>query len=188
LKGLNFGAKLVATSVLGGLASVAGGGKFANGAVTAAFGYLFNAEGGDGKGLFGDLFDDLGHEARKRAMVGWLRLNGYTVETEVRLWVGGVVARADIMYMAPESFSCGCQDAGFGRFGVIDIKTPKYLDWSTNQEYVYNGFNNGRAWSDASRIATFGFTPGQLLPAGWVIIANPTGPTVLPPRSLQWRW
>src|SRR5262249_26183636 len=33
---------LVANSVLGGLASVAGGGKFANGAVTGAFGYLFN--------------------------------------------------------------------------------------------------------------------------------------------------
>jgi hypothetical protein len=29
--------------VLGGLAAVAGGGKFANGALTAAFGYLFNA-------------------------------------------------------------------------------------------------------------------------------------------------
>jgi hypothetical protein len=42
LTGLNFESKLVATSVLGGLASVAGGGKFANGAVTAAFGYLFN--------------------------------------------------------------------------------------------------------------------------------------------------
>ena len=45
LRGLDFGAKLVATSVLGGLASVAGGGKFANGAVTAAFGYLFNEMG-----------------------------------------------------------------------------------------------------------------------------------------------
>jgi hypothetical protein len=42
LAGLNPDAKLVATSVVGGLASVAGGGKFANGAVTAAFGYLFN--------------------------------------------------------------------------------------------------------------------------------------------------
>ena len=30
-------------STVGGLASVAGGGKFANGATTAAFGYLFNA-------------------------------------------------------------------------------------------------------------------------------------------------
>jgi RHS repeat-associated protein len=33
---------LVLNSTLGGLASVAGGGKFANGAVTGAFGYLFN--------------------------------------------------------------------------------------------------------------------------------------------------
>jgi hypothetical protein len=31
------------SGVVGGLASVAGGGKFADGAVTAAFGYLFNA-------------------------------------------------------------------------------------------------------------------------------------------------
>ncbi|MRR08306.1 MAG: hypothetical protein EG828_15560 [Deltaproteobacteria bacterium] len=31
------------TSVVGGTASVLGGGKFANGAVTGAFGYLFNA-------------------------------------------------------------------------------------------------------------------------------------------------
>jgi RHS repeat-associated protein len=42
LRGLSVEVKLVATSVLGGLASVAGGGKFANGALTAAFGYLFN--------------------------------------------------------------------------------------------------------------------------------------------------
>ena len=34
------------SGVVGGLASVAGGGKFENGAVTAAFGYLFNAQGG----------------------------------------------------------------------------------------------------------------------------------------------
>jgi hypothetical protein len=36
---------LVANSTLGGLASIAGGGKFANGAVTGAFGYLFNGCG-----------------------------------------------------------------------------------------------------------------------------------------------
>jgi len=33
---------LVANAVVGGLASLAGGGKFANGAITAAYGYLFN--------------------------------------------------------------------------------------------------------------------------------------------------
>jgi hypothetical protein len=32
----------VASAVVGGVASVAAGGKFANGAITAAFGYLFN--------------------------------------------------------------------------------------------------------------------------------------------------
>src|SRR5262249_30920143 len=40
---LSFQAALVANSTLGGIASVAGGDKFANGAVTGAFGYLFNA-------------------------------------------------------------------------------------------------------------------------------------------------
>jgi RHS repeat-associated protein len=40
---------LITNSMLGGLASVAGGGKFGNGAVTGAFGYLFNAEGGGQK-------------------------------------------------------------------------------------------------------------------------------------------
>jgi RHS repeat-associated protein len=34
-----------ASAIVGGLASVAGGGNFANGAVTSAFGYLFNALG-----------------------------------------------------------------------------------------------------------------------------------------------
>jgi hypothetical protein len=37
----------VASAVIGGVGSVAGGGKFANGAVTAAFGYLFNWFGRD---------------------------------------------------------------------------------------------------------------------------------------------
>jgi hypothetical protein len=39
---LGFEGGLAASSVVGGFASVAGGGKFADGAVTAAFGYLFN--------------------------------------------------------------------------------------------------------------------------------------------------
>jgi hypothetical protein len=43
-------ASLVENSVLGGLASVAGGGKFANGAITGAFGYLFNACGANPRG------------------------------------------------------------------------------------------------------------------------------------------
>jgi RHS repeat-associated protein len=45
LSRLDWTGRLVASSALGGLASVAGGGKFANGALTGAFGYLFNAAG-----------------------------------------------------------------------------------------------------------------------------------------------
>jgi RHS repeat-associated protein len=58
---LPFQAALVANGTLGGLASVAGGGKFANGAITGAFGYLFNAEGkkGGGKSLAAVAFDVL---------------------------------------------------------------------------------------------------------------------------------
>jgi RHS repeat-associated protein len=37
-------ASLVENSVLGGVAAVAGGGKFENGAITGAFGYLFNSQ------------------------------------------------------------------------------------------------------------------------------------------------
>jgi hypothetical protein len=44
VNGRGFVADLTANTVLGGLAAVAGGGKFVNGAVTGAFGYLFNAE------------------------------------------------------------------------------------------------------------------------------------------------
>jgi RHS repeat-associated protein len=45
LQGLSFQARVITASVLGGLASVAGGGKFMNGAVTGAFGYLMNELG-----------------------------------------------------------------------------------------------------------------------------------------------
>jgi hypothetical protein len=40
--GMNGTQRLVASTVLGGTASVAGGGTFANGAITGAFGYMFN--------------------------------------------------------------------------------------------------------------------------------------------------
>ena len=42
MNGLTKDEALIAQSTVGGLASIAGGGKFGNGAVTAAFGYLFN--------------------------------------------------------------------------------------------------------------------------------------------------
>jgi RHS repeat-associated protein len=47
INGYGFGS-LVANAALGGGTSVLGGGKFENGAITGAFGYLFNQQGGRG--------------------------------------------------------------------------------------------------------------------------------------------
>jgi hypothetical protein len=47
LHGLKFEVGLVANAALGGAASVLGGGKFANGAVTGAFQYMFSPRGDD---------------------------------------------------------------------------------------------------------------------------------------------
>jgi RHS repeat-associated protein len=44
--GLKFEVAVVANAALGGAAAVLGGGKFENGAITGAFGYMFNAAGG----------------------------------------------------------------------------------------------------------------------------------------------
>src|SRR5207244_3319140 len=52
-----------ATAFVGGLASVAGGGKFENGAITSAFGYMFNQMGPPGpeKYPFQQGVDSLGY-------------------------------------------------------------------------------------------------------------------------------
>jgi hypothetical protein len=45
INNIGFTGSLVANAVVGGLSAVAGGGKFENGAITAAFGYFFNSLG-----------------------------------------------------------------------------------------------------------------------------------------------
>jgi hypothetical protein len=54
-----FVAGLVVNTVLGGTDAVAGGGKFANGAITGAFGYLFDAMG---RSAMHSLFNLVGSE------------------------------------------------------------------------------------------------------------------------------
>jgi hypothetical protein len=61
---------------VGGGASVAGGGKFENGALTGALGYLFNAAGGVGRML-------MGQEAHRllRDWLQGLQIPGLSTET-----------------------------------------------------------------------------------------------------------
>ena len=74
INGQSFGVSLVENTVLGGIASVAGGGKFANGAITGAFGYLFNKCGAscdfkpDPDG--GISLGDIAEENPKAAVIG----------------------------------------------------------------------------------------------------------------------
>ena len=208
INGQNQVAALVENAVLGGAASVAGGGKFANGAVTGAFGYLVSLGpvispssnlmdsydaydsniGRTAVSLWNswpDIWDDFKHNFIQNAWATSLINAGYTVEQEVRLlWQGSgsSYARADIMYQSNDGTSrCECVDD----WGIIDIKTPMHPDLSVQQQNAYKAFNSGSAFSDATRITSFGYSPGQVLPAGSVNIVGPGANqrTVWPPGS-----
>jgi hypothetical protein len=72
-----FAGGLVITAAVGGTASVIGGGKFANGAVTAGYGYLFN--GAASQLLLNNVVGKIGEYLR----VFQLELEGYNVTTQV---------------------------------------------------------------------------------------------------------
>jgi RHS repeat-associated protein len=179
LTGLSFESKLVSTSVLGGLASVAGGGKFANGAITAAFGYLFNGAA---------------HDEKVREIARYLEANGYDVLLEPNMKdANGRVFRGDIMYSRNDDIDCGCPpetkeqvDKVFGRFGVVDVKTEEGPNFTPNQTTGYSDFNRGLATSYTSGTEVFGYSNGDQLPAGTVVIYTPPsmgGIYYYPPNS-----
>jgi hypothetical protein len=71
---------LVENAVLGGAASVAGGGKFANGAITGAFGYMFNACGADPHGCL---------------------KAGFAIGVTSGLYSGGIISGGSLGVLAP---------------------------------------------------------------------------------------
>ena len=105
---------VVTASVIGGTASVLGGGKFANGAVTGAVGYLFNAllhadgwdsPNGRGPNMRGTDAEDV---ARAR-----LISDGYAFESrQVTATDGGQVRVYDLLMTAPD-----------GRLVAIEVKS-----------------------------------------------------------------
>jgi hypothetical protein len=134
--GAKLGRTLMAAAA-GCAASSITGGKCAEGALTAGFAHLFNAEKGQKRDIFVEALDAIAHFAKVELTVAWLEKNGYRVRTEVRLLDGGEgYARADIMYMARPN--CNCTDLGIGRFGIIDVKTPQEPDLTARQERVYS--------------------------------------------------
>jgi hypothetical protein len=171
---------LMLNSALGGLASVAGGGKFANGALTAAFGYLFNQAA----------HNNAYHEQLKGEIVDQLRLQGWTVATEVELamYYEGTryTARVDIMFTKPEDP---------GKFWIIDVKTGVSPRLEEGQSYIYPAIGEGGHVNVfGKKVGVFGFQDGQLLPAGVAIIhyqLNANSPAQIyyvPAGDIPYRW
>src|SRR5262249_29742071 len=117
---LPFAAALVANSTLGGLASVAGGGKFANGAVTAAFGYLFHASNKQSE-FHDQMVDEI---ARIYEMQGW----NVATEVTLKMLYDGVLydMRADIVATKP----------GEPGYWVTDVKTGMEPGLTLSQSYI----------------------------------------------------
>jgi RHS repeat-associated protein len=145
---------LVTNSVLGGLASVAGGGKFGNGAVTGAFGYLFNAS--NNQSQF--------HDQLRDEIADVYALQGWNVATEVTLNMlyDGVwyEMRADIVFTKPDTPG----------YWVVDVKTGSDPGLTQSQSYILPGIANGlpvyisSGYEGNNRITPLGFQDGQLLP------------------------
>ena len=89
---LDFAPALVANSVVGGAPAVAGGGKFENGAITGAFGYLFNSQAG--------------------------ALRGWAIGSGIGAWVSGLLGAetgpADLLIIAARRWAGGTVGAVFG--------------------------------------------------------------------------
>ncbi|MBI1905708.1 MAG: hypothetical protein HYS20_05620 [Rhodocyclales bacterium] len=101
-------ANLIARAVIGGTASVIGGGKFANGAYTASFGYLFNQlqHPAAPRAIYGEtagLYPQLSPGARNvYDVVNWDPASAAELQ-EARAWVAEVQARnANVHYSQPQ--------------------------------------------------------------------------------------
>ena len=146
-----------ASGVVGGLASVAGGGKFANGAITGAFGYLFNNCAGDplacssadAKDLYvgamaGDITSQLA--AFLKQVVGITVYGGYGGEVTIgegSSTVGGLFfdtsgnkgAFATGADTQGAMFSAGGWSAGF-QYGTVNLfQGEGYTTYNLSAEY-----------------------------------------------------
>ena len=134
MAGWSFTAKLVTTSVIGGVASVAGGDKFGNGALTAAFGYLFN-ETANEIGRAGEVLHERLMQARGATIIG-SQLEFYEVD-----------ANGKRVYRADGTLSRGRMDALVqeGRFVYSDeVKNGRYADMNANQRSLLRAIAEGR--------------------------------------------
>jgi len=99
----------VITSTAGGVAAVAGGGKFGNGALTAAFGYLFNAEAGRAIG---------------RAIGGWIGGAYFTAQDGPLATMAGILWGSEV----GGQFGSDIEDWAFPKPKAFAMGLDRYLD------------------------------------------------------------
>jgi hypothetical protein len=98
------------------------------------------------------------HDEIRDALADQLRMSGLIVATEVNLSLDGtgIVARADVVAMKPGDPTT---------LSIVEIKTGPNSRLRDSQSWVYPGFVHGGIVSSPDpKIASFGFTTGQLLP------------------------
>ena len=168
INGQGFVAGLVINTALGGGAAVLGGGKFENGAITAAFGYLFNAAAGRAVGQV------LGAAAA-------VLLGG--VEGGVMFVVHAAILRGEIGSMVEDSlFGTAASTA---RTAQDLLQTPgiKYYGPAPNGDLLYDHTGNDPAKLfgdlDGTQQLSVGDNQYKVLPTGGTASYNPTGvPTI----------
>jgi hypothetical protein len=117
-------ASLVRNTVVGGLASVAGGGKFANGAITGAFGYMFNNKAG--KIIGGIVGGLLGAAATGPEDVG-LEIAGAAAGAKFGDWLTGPEQLGS--FSVPEGLKFGTTVFGnYAHLAVTDLLQAQYPD------------------------------------------------------------
>jgi RHS repeat-associated protein len=96
-------ASFVANTVIGGVAAVAGGGKFENGAFTAAFGYLFNQQA-DNLARGQDIHDLFGGALAARFGADNVRLETRFSWSEFQFRTDVILFDRDVFELKPESY------------------------------------------------------------------------------------
>jgi hypothetical protein len=140
---------LVANATLGGLAAVAGGGKFANGAITGAFGYLFNQAARDLGGTSGNP-RDLGRYYSNNDQNIRLDANNAPADTTIRTWTIGGDDDTTVTVRGQPRDVTGWQEFDLPPETTVQGRDPNTGQWAPsasagpNGAFIYYNLDNGQ--------------------------------------------
>lgn len=184
-----------ASGAIGGLAAIAGGGKFENGAVTAAFGYMFNAAASASRSW--QKWMQMGSDAH-RTYQSWLRdqrLPGYFVESssdgrmntfEGRVDIGNNISQ-EIWEIKPNSIygqiTAPLEAAWYAststgpaqyQVGGLGLPMPSGPLIGTLGSYTYQNAGGGAIlWSEVTISGSYSYNFNKQLDPNWFVPSPP---------------